>query len=398
MCKRINKLIVLITILSIASCGSPLTSIGEDPGAQYSLPDSFTGRYAIVVTAASDYSSGAHSAVSYEKPRTAINDFLPTISDLAMSSYGSSFYRIERYGANNVAKFNMEAPHEAVWQFSTEGTESNSNPCQMVFLSETKAYLLRYGSPTVWIVNPLASTEAEFKIGEIDLYEYNDSDGNPEVASGLIVGNKLFLVMQRLSPGSGFSMAPVNDAYIAVFNTDTKTEIDIDPGHGGLKGIKLDVRNPFAKIRRYGNYLYVAGADGTLAAPNPIIQGGVQRVNLTTLKADPNIITPTTQITGIEIISETNAYFIQYDDWDNSSLKKFNPQTGYVYPDNVAGIGDSGDRSIQSIIKDDEGMLWISDASFTAPGIHILDTADDTVQEGPISTNLNPIEVVFCER
>ena len=34
---------------------------------------------------------------------------------------------------------------------------------------------------TVWIVNPSATTSGEFKIGELDLSPYADSDGIPEM-------------------------------------------------------------------------------------------------------------------------------------------------------------------------------------------------------------------------
>jgi hypothetical protein len=109
-------------------------------------------KYAVVLTQAADFSSGAHSVLDYSAPRTALNDLLPTISDLGISSYGQYFYRLERFGANNVTKFSIDAPSTPIWQFSTEGTESNSNPYNIVFVNDTKAYLIRYGSPKVWII------------------------------------------------------------------------------------------------------------------------------------------------------------------------------------------------------------------------------------------------------
>jgi len=397
MYKKISLIITLITSLFVACCQQGQGTEQSQDAEAFQFPYSRTWKYAIVTTAATDYSSGAHSVMGYSSPRTAVNNLLSTGSDLWISAYNKNFYRIEAYATNSIIKFSMSNPVLPVWNFSTEGSENNSNPHEMVFVSDTKAYLIRYGSPKVWIVNPSATVESEFKIGELNLSAYNDSDGCPEVASGLIIGDELFLAMQRLSPSGGFPMAPVNDAYVAVFDTNTDLEIDTNLGVG-LKGIRLDVRNPFAKIKHYGNYIYIAGADGTLANANVPIKGGIQKIDITTLQADPNIIEPTAQITGLEIISNTNGYFIEYDAFNDCSLRKFNPQTGYVYPGNVANIGNTGDRNLQSIIKDDDNLLWIADRSLYGSGVYIIDTANDTIQEGPISTNLDPLEITFCER
>jgi hypothetical protein len=391
--KIISNIQYLLIALAITSCGTENNSTSEEA----MLPYSPTGKYAIIVSSAPDYSSGAHAVMGYSAPRTSANNLLPTGSDLWISAFNKDFYRVEAYGTNTVTKFSMQNPVKPVWEFSTEGIENNSNPHQIVFVNENKAYLIRYGSPKVWIINPSALVESEFKIGELNLSAYNDSDGCPEPASGIIVGNRLFIVMQRLAPSGGFPMAPINDAYVAVFDTSTDVEIDTDP-LSLFKGIRLDVRNPFAKIKHYGDYLYVAGADGTLSSANNPIKGGIQKINLNTLEAETPIIAPTTQITGLEIISDTQGYFIQYDDWNNCSLKRFNPQTSYIYPNNIAGMGNSGTKNLQAIIKDDDDLLWVADWSYIDGGMYVIDTATDTIQEGPLDIGLSPMDVVFCER
>ncbi len=50
------------------------------------------------------------------------------------------------------------------------------DPYALVSLSETKAYLLRYGSDKVWVVNPQAENSEDFKIGELDLSGYIPED------------------------------------------------------------------------------------------------------------------------------------------------------------------------------------------------------------------------------
>lgn len=183
---------------------------------------------AVVTTVAADYSSGAHAFIDTEPvggPRAVQTDLLPTISDITVAAYGSFFYRIEKFNADNVAKFSMSSPDTPIWQFSTmDDTDmATSNPYDMVFVSDQKAYLLRYGSTRAWIVNPSATTQADFKIGELDLSAYADSDGIPEMTSAVIVRGKLFIVMQRLDRDNGF--IPSNDSSVAVFDTETDQEV-----------------------------------------------------------------------------------------------------------------------------------------------------------------------------
>ena len=96
---------------------------------------------AVVATVAPTYDSGAHSIISVDPvdgPRTAQNDLLPTtISDISVASYGTYFYRIERFSADNVTKFDINAPDKPIWQYSTmaAGETVSSNPHGLVFLS-----------------------------------------------------------------------------------------------------------------------------------------------------------------------------------------------------------------------------------------------------------------------
>jgi len=64
----------------------------------------------------------------------------------------------------------------------------------------------------------------------------------------------------------------------------------------------------------------------------------------------------------------------------------------------VAGIGNSGTKNLQAIIKDDDDLLWLADWSYIDGGMYVIDTATDTIQEGPLDIGLSPMDVVFCER
>ena len=97
--------------------------------------------------------------------------------------------------------------------------DDSSNPYEMHFVSDSKAYILRYGSPSIWIVDPSVSAadEENFKIGEINLGAYDD-DGIPNMSTGLISNNKLFVVMQAMD-----SNYVPGDAYLSVMDMTTDT-------------------------------------------------------------------------------------------------------------------------------------------------------------------------------
>jgi hypothetical protein len=216
---------------------------------------------AVVATVASDFSSGAHSVIAVDPvggPRQAQNRLLATISDITIAAHANHFYRIEKFQANNVAKFDIAAPETVIWQFSTEGAEEDSNPYDLIFVNSQKAYLLRYGSATAWIVNPSAATEADFKIGVLDLSAYDGGGGVPHMNSAVIADGKLFIAMQRLDS----FWQPSNDAYVAVFDVATDEEIDTGTQNGdGLKGIRLPIRNTGAiQYLETDSAIYVQGA------------------------------------------------------------------------------------------------------------------------------------------
>ncbi|MCK4820196.1 hypothetical protein KA005_30815, partial [bacterium] len=350
---------------------------------------------AVVATAAADYSSGAHSIISVDPvggPRTAQNELFPTGSDITVSAYGKYFYRFERSGANNVTKFDINAPDTVIWQFSTEGVDTNSNPYGLVFVSSDKAYLLRYGSTKAWIVNPSATTEAGFKTGELDLTSYADGDGVPEMAGGVIVGNKLFIILQRLE-----NWASTATPYVAVFDTTTDTEIDTGIANPIL-GIPLDIRDPLAiQYLAENNTIYVQGIGSYFPVE---YTGGIVSIDtdtyVTAMVLDDGDDTnhPYGQISGMAIVSAAKGYFVGYDGWGDNTLYSFDPATGDV-GSSVAGLENKSIAGMESgVYPDDNDMLWICNQ--TDARVDILNITDDSIDES-VSTNLNPLKVVFCD-
>ncbi len=356
---------------------------------------------AVVATTAADYSSGAHSVIDV-KTGAALNNLLPTsTSDVTVSAYQDYFYRIERYQSDNITKFHINAPSVPIWQFSTNdsGEQGSSNPYGLIFLNSQLACLLRYGKSKAWLVNPSAATQAGFKIGELDLSSYADSDGIPEMVSGLFVKNKVFIVLQRLNQKDNWSAS--NTAYIAVFDTATGLEINTGIANSdGVKGIPLPIRNPSAiQYLAQNDTIYVQGAGGYAASwsGKPAdYSGGIAVINPNTYQ--PQMLLddgdstnhPYGNISGMAMISPENGYFVGYDGWGDNTLYSYKTATGIVavaalQHKNIAGM-EAGTYS------DQQGRLWVCNS--TDAEIVVLNTADNSVVTR-ISTNLNPQKVVF---
>lgn len=360
---------------------------------------------AVIATVAADYSSGAHSVASVDPkggPRTIQNDLLPTISDITVRSHLRYFYRIERYNADNIAKFDIDNPSSPIWQYSTMGIADveSSNPLDMIFASSTKAYVLRYGSTKAWVVNPSATSESAFKKGTLNLSAYADSDGLPEMCSGVIAEGKLFIVMQRLNRDKGY--IPSNRPYVAVFDVKTNKEIDTGKGLDGLKGIPLPIRNPGAiSYLKENNTIYVQGVGSYPGSGNSKYEyrGGIATINTQTYvtKIIVNDGTATSHpygaISGMAIVSKDKGYFVGYNGWGDNTLYSFNPTTGKNRKtvNIISNINIAGLESSKSPV-DKNKMLWISDA--TNSRIVILNTATDSIDE-TLGTDLNPQKVVF---
>ena len=343
----------------------------------------------VVATVASDFTSGSHASIQRgtDGSYTASNNLVPTGSDITVAAFGNHFYRIERNDGENITKFSFDDPQTPIWQFSTKDNSSDavsSNPHAMVFVNENKAYVIRYGKDKVWIVNPSATVEADFKIGELDLSAYGGADGIPDMDNAIIVNGKLFITMQRQE-----NFVP-GDAYVAVFDVLTDTEIDAGITGDALKGIPLSVRNPNANIQYLAedNSVYIS-AIGSFS-PNTFV-GGVEKINVSTFKTHLVYNDESTfgTVADFAIKSPTQAYFIGYHGFVDNTLYALNPITGVVSETkNSALIG----VQLSSLNLDKSGDLWVSNSS--AASLYVINTVDDS-ETAVIDTQLNPNKVVF---
>lgn len=386
----LSKPTILSLVISLALLGGCSSDSDNDD------LNSTSADIAIVATAADDFSAGAHAVVNTTAPFTAEQDILPTVSDITVNARGSNFYRIEKFNRDNITRFDAAAPTTPVIQFSTmdDGEEGSSNPYGLVFESDNKAYLMRFGKTKAWVVNPLATSTEEFKTGEIDLSDYDPGDGSVDMVAGVISDGKLFILMQRF--GEGFV---AQDAYVAVIDTASNTEIDTST-NALNKGIMLPIKNPNDIQLDENGEIYISAAGNAYASP-PEYTGGIVTLDSETFEVTMLIDDgdadnhPYENITNTAIVSADKGYFVSYSGYKNTALYAFNPVTGVVDAEPLEGLSGV---NLSGLATDSTDRLWVSVSASTGrdAGVRIYNTTDNTLVGDEIPLAFNPLNIVFA--
>ncbi len=385
----------LVSMMVLAGLVSGCSSNDSDP---VTAP-----KVAVAVGATADFSAASHAVIDTETPYAAQVNIQPgSNSDVTISGWNGYFYRIERFGANNITKYAAASPDTPIWQCSTEGSESNSNPYQLIQVAENKAYVLRYGSGKLWIVDPSIASSADcasFKTGEIDLSVFDD-DGIPEMSAGVVVGNYLFVALQRLQ---GFQ--PIQKSQVAVIDITNDSLVDADDAIAGIQPITLPGRNPMSMqyvasldkifVQSVGKY------DGTAFGGTPAeYTGGIDVIDPTLLTAsvllddDADL---TRQISAMAIIDNDTGYLVRYNGFGDNDLLKFNPATGALEVDGqgtpVVVAGGYQGIDIRGLHAGPGNTLWLRINS----GLSIIDGDTDQILAALIDTQMNPSGLVFVD-
>jgi hypothetical protein len=282
--------------------------------------------------------------------------------------------------------------------------EGTSNPHWVAFASATKGYLSRYEYNTLWIIDPSAESEEDFKTGEIDLSAYADSDEVVEMSKMAVVDGKLFVILQRMDRSDAWNWLPSNTAYLLVIDTGTDEIVDADTDAPGVQAVELTVRNPVdIRYAAETGMLYVLGVGKYPGFDTPAeYTGGIEAVDpatyATTLIVDDDDGEGTAayggNINAMAIASSTKGYLVVYEAWGDTSVRTFDPGTGAV-GDVIETLAH---KDIQGLAVDDGGFLWVLDASFAAPGVLVYDTTTDT-QVGDLIDlgGLSPGAITFVD-
>lgn len=340
---------------------------------------------ALTVGATADFSSASMAIIDTDN-YTATTELNATSSDMTISTYQDTIYLINR-GEANITKYSVNAPTTPIWQCSTG---AGSNPYQVIQTSNNQAYVLRYDSAEIWVIDPSISSSAQcntqFKTAEIDLSSFDDD--LPNMSHAVLVGNRLFVALQRLT-----GWTADKDAQIVVIDTQTQQLIDTDPAIEGIQAITLNSRNPKTMVYNADLNRIFVQSTGKFAAWDgsaPAEKGGIDVINpsdysVTVFVDDSEI----KQTWDIAIASATLGYFVSYEGWGDNTVYQFNPSALSISPTKVA-TSDLQNQAI-STIATHNNQLWVG----VSGGIQVFNETNGLVQT--INTQMNPSRILFIE-
>ena len=143
----------------------------------------------------SDFTTGSLSFMDLSN-RVRHCDVASVNSDARVRWYGGQLYVVNRFGGDNIQVVDPTSG-STLRQFSVG---NGSNPYDIAFASATKAYVTRYESSDLWIVNPATGVHT----GTVSLAAFADADGIPEIDHMITVGPLLFVSLQRVDRAHGF--------------------------------------------------------------------------------------------------------------------------------------------------------------------------------------------------
>lgn len=390
----IFKTSLIASAVFLAACSSDNNSnTNEDNKAPVSA--------VAIQTKASDYVSGQEVIILDSQSFEITADGLgltPDKTDYTIKTYQDDLYHLGRNNLDTVEKFTAEDMSNSAYKFSTQqtGEEVSGNPYDVVFLNAEKAFVIRYGSDQVLIINPSATQASDFITGSIDLSAYNTNKGDPTAADGLIHDGKLYVVMQRMDE----TWAP-QTAYVAVFDAQTGEEIETNANaEDNLKGIPVAGINPVQdSLTLYGDNLFVTtnAAYGTADISSSKIEKiNLKDYSLSELLNAKDIENNTSyQLVETIIVNDEKGYFYAGGGWPAvSSVYQFNPTTGDITQNDVIQTA-AASEGIADIALDTQSRLWVSISTASTPGVEVYSVEDNTLETNRITTDLPPTRVEF---
>jgi len=346
-----------------------------------------------------DYVDSSFSVIDVDNPNIVEMDISSTHGDDEVRCYNGKVYVLNRWGHDNVEVFDGEDNFEKVSEFSTG---AGTNPQDIAFISENKAYVTCYDTTNLLIVNPTTGEH----LGTIDLSEYADDDGIPEmhkmVAFKFLGKSRVYVTIQRLDRDDWF--APTDKSYIVELDGDKDTII---------RAIQLTQVNPSTAPVLDGIHILVGETGSWFDGED----GGIERINIFTNEAEGFIVSEAElggNIVDFDIyqkysglkglffslldhrlgitLLKRNIYAIVSDMSYNTKLVSFN-----LKDQTSSELFSTEGYQLADLAINDKGGLYLADRTPAALGIHIFDAkTGEQETSSPIDVgNYPPVHIAF---
>jgi hypothetical protein len=332
-----------------------------------------------------DFATGYYSRLDLAPPWAHDNNIQSTCSDAVVHAHGGRVYILGRFGCDFVQVVDGTT-FATVRQWSTG---NGTNPQDIEIVSPTKSYVSLYDRDYLLIANPDNGQE----LGRVDLSTFSDADGLPETAEMALVGDRLFVCLQRLDRPGGFVAA--NPSFVAVVDVGTNQLVDVDAGTPGVQAIPLTGRNPFSELAldpvRQKLYVAEAGNFGDL-------DGGVEYIDPATLDAEGFFIRESDlggDLNAVRLWVDCNGYAVVNDASFRTKLVRFDRCSGDV-------LGpcwqSTGFYLCDLEIDFRRAQVLLSDRDLQQPGVRIFRAGSCAqLTTSPIDFGLPPCDLVLVD-
>jgi len=309
------------------------------------------GPAGVLFVVESDFQSGVLESIDLETNTLTALD-LPIYSDAVVRTYNGAVYILERFGADNVLKFDPSATDESgvVYQ---QHLGDGWNPVGIEFVSATKAYIANHNAAHISVFDPTAHTIT----GSIDISDYTfkpDSNTSPYANEMVLVGDRLYVMLQRRN---GFN--PGAPTLILTIDTETDANLAAD-------SIRCQYQNGYDMV-------YV---DGALYVTNPgngfvVGDGAIEKVDLATGAVSTVIDENTLGGNPNQIVhkSGTHFYVQNYIGWQNVSVVEVDAAAGTVV-ETLPGVKDAFGGLCYDAAS---AKLYVGERDSSAIGVHVYE-------------------------
>lgn len=331
---------------------------------------------------ATDFSSGSLANIQFGPPRTMSTNVAGVSSDAVLRYFDGRLYVVNRLGFDNIKVLDPAQNFATVQEFSVG---NGSNPHDIEFLSPTKAYVTRYESPDLWIVNPQTGQHT----GTISLAAFADADGIPEMDHLALRNGRLFVSIERLDRNNFF--VPTDSSQIVVIDPATDLIVDVDPGAGGSQGIILPFQNPTTELAVDPAGQIVLGCTGNFG----VLDGGVVRVDPIALALSATEITESAlggDVNDVALLTGQRGFAVISDASFTTILKAYHRDLGTVQ----STVFSTPGFYLADIEVNDRAELWVCDRTFSNPGVRVFDAPSGTqLTASPLNVGLPPQDIAF---
>ncbi len=289
-------------------------------------------------------------------------------------------YIINRLGQDNILVLSADDLRTPLLQFSVG---NGSNPQDIAFVGPDKAYVSRYATPELLVIDPRDGSE----LGTIDLSAFADGDGLPETAQMALVGKRLYVACQLFDRDNGW--VPAERGLVAVVDVETDQVVDMDPAADGMQGWTLSAGNP-VDLEAVGNLLIVAQT-----ANFGDKEGGLEILDLTAGASRGLVVSEADlggDVTAVALVSAQRAYVVISDDNFANQVLPVDLESGAV----GAPLAGHSTGFTPNIVVDGDRLIVADGGTFDNPqsaGLLIYDVESGALLTGPISTGLPPASI-----